>query len=195
MLKVGITGSIGAGKSTACKALEWYNIHVFNCDEESKKILFNNLPKIIELFGDSVLENGEFKKYLLSKIVFADKSKLEQLNNILHPLVHDALEAFYEKYKAEKIIVVENAILFESGSDKKVDYIVTIAADEEIRVKRAMLRDNVKEEDVRLRIKHQLSQEFKIEHSDFVIYNNGDDLELAQQVDKLVKFLNEYEKK
>ena len=178
MIKTCVTGNIGSGKSTVCKVLASAGVPVFNCDEESKKLLYKNLNKIIDLFGDSVFENGEFKKSLLSKIVFADKEKLNQLNAILHPLVHDEIENFYEKNKNEKFVVVENAILFETGSQDKFDYVVTVVAEDSIRLKRAMLRDNISEDEVRAKMNNQLSQEHKVYNSDFIIPNNGEQSEL-----------------
>lgn len=182
MIKLAITGGIGSGKSLVCDSFKSAGVPVFNCDETSRRILYENKDKIVSIFGDGVLKDGNLDRPSLGRIVFADKEQLKKLTDILHPLVHIEMEKFYDKHKSENLCVVENAILFESGTQGNFDYIMTVAADEEIRIERAMARDKASREDVKMRIDNQLSQQYKIDNSNFVIYNNGTQFELNLQV-------------
>lgn len=194
MIKICVTGCIGSGKSTVCKTFAAGGIPIFYCDDESKKLMYKNINKIIDAFGDSVLKDDEFSKELLAKIVFDDKKKLNELTNVLYPLVREELENFYGTNKQEKICVVENAVLFESGSQDNFDYIVTVAVDEKTRMERVMARDKVDEKSIQNRLNNQLPQEYKIENSDFVIWNNGNRINLNMQVANIFEKIMNNEK-
>ena len=177
-----VTGGIGSGKSLVCNSFKSAGVPVFNCDEESRRILYENTDKMVSIFGHGILKDGKLDRPSLGKIVFADKTQLKKLTDILHPLVHIEMQKFYDKHKSEQLCIVENAILFESGTQNNFDYVMTVAADEEIRIKRAMARDKASREEVKMKIDNQLSQEYKIKNSNFVVHNNGTQLELNIQV-------------
>ena len=182
MIKLVITGGIGSGKSLVCNSFKSAGVPVFNCDEESRRILYENTDKMVSIFGDGILKDGKLDRPSLGRIVFSDKEQLKKLTDILHPLVHIEMQKFYDKNNTKDLCVVENAILFESGTEKNFDYVLTVAADDEIRIQRAMERDKASREDIVMKINNQLSQEYKIKHSDFVVYNNGTQLELNIQI-------------
>ena len=195
MIKLCVTGCLGSGKSTVCDTFKSVGIPVFNCDLESRRLLYENADKIISIFGKEVLQDGKLDRSLLGKLVFDNKDELKKLTDILHPLVHEEMEKFYEKYKSEPLCVVENAILFETGGEKKFDYILTVAADEEIRIQRAMQRDNLSREEIMMKINHQLSQEYKVKNSDFVVYNNENRMNLNMQVADIYDIIIKSKKK
>lgn len=184
MLKVGITGGIGSGKSTVCKVFELLGIPVYYADDEAKKLLDSEpdvKSKIIQLLGKSLFdEKGVIDRKALATIVFNDKAKLEQLNSIVHPAVARHFEAWLNKNAAAKYIIKEAAILFESGAYKAVDKVITVAAPLELKIARVIQRDKTSRELVEQRIKSQMSDEEKIKHSQFVIYNDERELLIPQ---------------
>lgn len=187
MIKVGITGGIGVGKSTVCKVFEHMGVPVFYCDDESKEILAKNIDKVKEVFGTDILnESGEFDKSKLAAIVFNNKDEMKRLTDILYPLVDIALQNFYEKNKDAKICLVENAILFENKTESSFDKVITITADYLSRMRRVIARDKTTEQNVKSRMDNQLPESYKIERSNYVI-NNHDNCDIIKEVDKVYK--------
>ena len=182
MIKVGITGSIGTGKSIICKVFKQLKVPVYNADSEAKNLINNDKEvqkRIIEEFGTSVFSSNELNRNKLAEIVFNDPSALIKLNNIVHP----AVNLHFQKWLMQQThpyILKEAAILFESGTYKNMDYIVTVYAPEKLRIERVMKRDKVAAKKVEKRMKHQISEEEKIKRSDFVIYNDDRQLVLPQ---------------
>jgi dephospho-CoA kinase len=188
---IGLTGGIGSGKTTISSYFATFGIPVYIADNEAKKI--TNEPEIIfkikEIFGSEIFENNILDRKKLAAIVFDDKSKLEQLNKIIHPAVQKHFENWLENHSESKFIIKESAILFETGGYKKCDYIITVVVPLEERIKRIMLRDKCSKDDVNKRIQNQWSDEQKSEKSDFVIQNSN--LKIAKsQVDKILKILS-----
>jgi len=187
MLKVGLTGGIGSGKSFIAKVFEAMGIPVFYADTQAHKLMETDdaLRKgIQETFGNHLYQRRSLNRQALAKIVFADKSKLQELNALVHPAVHRAFAEWtknQEQYGAPYVIE-EAAILFESGAYKNMDKIIAIAASEAVRIKRVMDRDNVEEEHVKARMRNQWTDDQRIEQSDFIIYNQENDLLLPQIV-------------
>ncbi len=183
MLKIGITGGIGSGKSTVCKMFEIIGIPVFYADTESKKILYgdeNIKQKILTAFGNSILDDaGLIDRKKLATIVFNNKAELENLNNILHPAVALHFENWV-KQQNSAYVLKEAAILFESGAYKQVDNVIAIVAPLELKIKRTIGRDAITVEEVLARMKNQLTDEEKIKRSDFVIYNDEQQLLIPQ---------------
>lgn len=175
MLKIGITGGIGSGKTTVCKIFEQLNVPVFYADTESKKLL--NTPQIqkqlVSVFGNEIMDNNNsINRTILAKLVFENKMLLEKLNGILHPAVATRFNEWLKLHSKNKYILKEAAILFESGAYKQLDKIITIEAPVDIRIKRVMLRDNEKKENIISRINNQLNDEERKKLSDFVITND-----------------------
>ena len=174
MKVIGLTGGIGSGKSTVLTYFKELGAATFIADVEAKKLMNTNVELIKDitlLFGSEAYKNGTLNRSYISEIVFNNKTKLAQLNALVHPKVREHFNNFTKITKAE-IIIYEAAILFESGSHKLCDYIITVTADFNERIKRVMLRDQSDKEAVMQRIKHQLDDEAKVLKSDFVITNN-----------------------
>ncbi len=171
---VGLTGGIGSGKSTVVTYFKELGAATFIADVEAKQLMNTNaelIKDIILLFGSEAYKNGTLNRSYISEIVFNNKTKLAQLNALVHPKVRAHFQNFIKTTKAE-IVIYEAAILFESGSHNLCDYVITVTADFEERIKRVMLRDQTDKEAVMQRIKHQLNDEAKVLKSDFVITNN-----------------------
>ena len=184
MLKIGITGGIGSGKTTVCKIFQQLGVPVYNADIEAKKLLdFNEAVKseIIAIFGNNIIaKNGYIDRVKLGAIVFNNKEKLTQLNSIVHPAVAQHFTDWINNNKTKDYIIKEAAILFESGSYKAVDKIITVIAPLELRIQRSMERDNTDRSTIEQRIKNQMSDEEKIKMSHFVIENNESQLLIPQ---------------
>lgn len=193
MIKVGITGGIGSGKTYVCKLLELMNFSVFYSDAEAKNIQ-NSDPevrtKLIALFGDECYtEEGLNRKYL-AEIIFGNPSAKKQLEEIIHPKVAEAFATWCEEKAAtdDKIVFIESAILYESGFDKMVDKVIMVYADEETRIERSIKRDAAERKAIEERIKNQSSDKGKCKKADFVLYNNPNDY-INKQLLNIVKEL------
>jgi dephospho-CoA kinase len=178
MLRIGITGGIGTGKTTVCKMFEKLGVPVYYADDRAKWISNNDSEVIAALkkaFGAEIYQNGVLDRTKLSSIVFSDKEKLEILNSIVHPAVfRDAEQWQTEKQEAGfQYTLKEAALLFETGSYKQLDKIIVVSADEEIRIERVMKRDNLSREEVMKRIAKQMPQAEKEKAADFVIENSS----------------------
>jgi dephospho-coA kinase len=187
MMVVGLTGGIGSGKSTIAKAFAALGIAVFNSDEQAKALIATDAQvkeRIIAAFGEEAYHNGEYNRAYIAQIVFNNSEKLAILNGIVHP----ALAEYFKRWAKEQTspyVLKEAAILFESGSYKDCDYIITVTAPEEVRIARVMARDHCTEAQVRARMAQQWSDSQRIALSNAVIENI--DLEKAK---KEVKRIN-----
>jgi dephospho-CoA kinase len=192
MIKVGITGGIGSGKSTACKVFRAMGIPVFEADSIAKQLMDTDpvvREQLIQLFGSSVYQpNQTIDRKYLAGIVFKDPSSLGKLNSIIHPAVRNAFEDWYEAQQSPYIIH-EAAILFESGFYKMMDKTITVVTDEAERIERVMKRNAMTEEQIRLRIRNQWTDEQRIKLADFVIGNNENELIIPQivEIDKKIR--------
>lgn len=183
MIKVGITGGIGSGKTYVCTVFEKMGVPVFYADEESKKISESDvvISKIVETFGASILgADNKLDRKKLSEYVFSNPVALQKLNAIIHPLVKKRFENWLEENVDKKYILKEAAILFETGLDKEMDSIITVIADKETRIERVKKRSNLAEETIEKIMASQWSDEEKIKQSSFVINNNVNELLLPQ---------------
>ena len=183
MLKAGLTGNIGSGKSVVASVFSILGIPVFKADEESKKFL--KLPEVIEMvtdtFGPEVLEHGIISIKALAAIVFGNKEALVKLNRLMHPLVMDAFNSWIRLYPMSPYVIMEAAILFESGYAGEFDRIIHVSCNEDTALARVMKRDGATEEQVRSRMMQQLKNDDKAGMSDFVIINDGS-LQIIPQV-------------
>ena len=188
---VGLTGGIGSGKSTVAKYMISKGIPVYIADEEAKKIMEDKSVKqrIQNIFTESILnENGSLNRKKIADLVFTFPDKLNELNAIVHPEVQNHFKKWLNDHKDYSFIVKEVAILFETGGNKQCDKVILITAPEELRVERAMKRDNLTKKDILVRIKNQLPDSKKKEMSDFVVENiNLKDTFL--KIDEILKIL------
>ena len=186
---IGLTGGIGSGKTTIARLFEAENIPVYIADIEAKKIMHfpETLEQIKSYFGNNAIIDDQVNTKYLSHIVFNNPKELEKLNSIVHPLVKVHFENWI-KQKKSPFVIKESAILFESGSYKYCDQIITVVASEETRIARVMLRDQLSNEEVKRRIKNQWSDAKKISMSDYIIENEN--LIIAKhQFDEILKKL------
>jgi len=189
MLKIGLTGGIGSGKSTASAYLAKFGSYIFDADTEAKKILTNNKKvqnDIIEEFGSDVLDaDGKIDKKKLARVAFQDEDHQILLNSIIHPFVFEELYSQFEKI-AEKgkhsSFVVDGAVILESGLDQHLDFILLIASLLKFRVERALKRGTLAREDILSRIELQWTDEEKSEMADYTIHNNGTEDELKEKI-------------
>jgi dephospho-CoA kinase len=187
MVRVGITGGIGSGKSLVCKVFECLGVPVYYADNRAKEIMNEDYSIITTLegkFGKSVYKNGILDKKLLAQIIFSDKSAVEFVNSLVHPAVEKDFMHWSEYHNKSEYCIQEAALLFESGIYKKLDHIVTVVCPIEERVKRVIKRDSVSTEQVLARINNQWNDEQKIKLSDYLIYNDNKN-SLLNQILKL----------
>jgi dephospho-CoA kinase len=174
-MKIGITGGIGSGKTFICQLFKALAVPVYNADDEAKKLMntdFRIKERLIAEFGEQTYKEGKLDRAFLAEQIFTDKTKLELVNGIVHPIVIQAAKDWAEQQKA-RYSLKEAALLFESGSYKDLDYTILVTAPLSVRVQRVMERDGVTEEQVMERISKQLTDEEKIKMADFVIINDG----------------------
>ena len=175
MKKIGITGNIGSGKSYVCKMFENLGIPVFYSDDETKKLYL--IPSVKELiinrFGKEVyFEDGTLNKKLLSYHLFKNEQAMKFIESVLYPALNQHFDEWCERQKTSYVLY-ESAILFEKNYEKFFDKIIFVSASEDIRLQRVMKRDDCSEENVRSRMRLQMSEETKISRADYVIYNDG----------------------
>lgn len=186
MLKVGITGGIGSGKSIVCQVFNTFGIPSFNADEAAKYLMEHNaelVTQIGSLFGDDIYIEGKLDRQKLSSIVFSNVQLLEQLNKLVHPVTINYGREWIAKQNAPYIIK-EAAIFFESGTYKEMDIMIGVAAPESLRIKRAMQRDNATREKVLQRIAQQMNEDDKMKRCKYVITNN-DKSAIIPQVEQI----------
>ena len=190
MIKVGLTGGIGSGKTTVANFFSELGIPVYNADFEAKRIMNSSAlvkKKLIKAFGKEAYIKGKLNSTFLASIVFSDKSKLDIINNIIHPEVGKDFLSWVKKQEAPYVIE-ESAILFENDLIGHFDYIITVTAPVEVRINRIIKRDQSSKEEILLRMSSQWDDKKKIELSDYIIHN----IELndtKRQVQKLHKKL------
>jgi dephospho-CoA kinase len=184
MLKVGLTGGIGSGKSTVLEVFELLGVKVYRSDEESKKLIQTDpelIHKIKNAFGQDLYnQKNELDKKKLAEIVFNDSAALEKLNHLVHPAVIKDFSNWVEKQNSESYVIKESALFFEAEITHLVDRIITVYTPMQIRVQRLLERDNSTEKDVAKRIENQLPESVKMEGSDFVIFNDEENSIIEQ---------------
>ena len=189
MVKVGLTGGIGSGKTTVSNFLLDYGIPVYNSDSKGKTLMNTNLElknNIVSIFGERVYDNGILNTNLLSNIVFNDSTKIEQLNNLVHPKVAQDFNQWVGKNNNKPILVKEAAILIESGAYLNMDKIILVVSEKSTRINRVSKRDNFDLESIEKRINLQLKDNEKIKYADYIIENNSSLEHLKLEVLKVV---------
>lgn len=182
MLRIGITGGIGSGKSTVAKVFETLGIPVYHADEAAKWLMENDAAlrtSIQNHFGNEAYINGKLNRPFLSAVVFSNPEKLNLLNELVHPAtIADAKRWMQQQHTP--YVLKEAALLFESGSAADLDYVIGVAAPESLRIKRVMERDNTTRDEVLKRMHRQIEASIKMRLCDFVIQNNEQEPVVAQ---------------
>jgi dephospho-CoA kinase len=189
ILKVGLTGNIGSGKSYVADIFNMkYDIPIYNSDKRAKYLMVNELKsKIIKTFGEDSYIDGQINKVKFNKLLFNDKSSLLLMDSIVIP----AMEKDFDNYcsKLESVyVIMESAIIFETNTQSSVDKIICVVADIDIRKKRVTERDKISEDLFLKKVNNQYIDEKKINLSDYVIYNNSDS-NVEEQIEKIHKSL------
>jgi len=183
MLKLGVTGGIGSGKTQVCSIISAMGYPVFNADSVARRIVEEDSKIILcikEVFGDDIYVNDSLNRKRVAELVFSNPKLLEMLNSIVHPAVKEYFNNWVLKYQSRSLVVEEAAILFESGSYKNLDKIVVVTAPLELRISRVKERDGVSREAIINRINSQFSQDELIKRGDYIIENDGVQLILPQ---------------
>lgn len=196
MLKIGITGNIGGGKTTVSKIFEILGIPVFYADDAAKNVMTTD-PVLIEgiksAFGTaSYFEDGILNRKHIAGIVFNDEKELAKLNALVHPAVFRAFDTWVAQAKDVPYVMKEAALLFESDSYKMCDKTIMVTAPLELRIERVMKRDHLTRDEITARNEKQFSEEKKITLADFVIRNDDTELVIPQVLKLHEKFISSF---
>ncbi|MBT6236459.1 dephospho-CoA kinase [Bacteroidia bacterium] len=186
-LRIGITGGIGAGKSTICKIFGRLGVPIYDADTRAKWLMHNDKDikqAITDSFGwDSYTRKDELNKEYLAKVVFNNEEKLKVLNGIVHPAVKNDYQTWTLEYKEEPYSIKEAALLFESDAYLNLHKVIVVNSPIETRIERIMKRDHVKREDILKRIENQTTDRERMSRADWVIYNDGVNSLISQAMD------------
>ena len=190
---IGITGGIGAGKSTVSKICKHLGFKVYNSDGRAKEIVSedSNIKKrIISFFGNNVYKNGVLDRKFLSDKIFNDKSSLQNINSIIHPAVKKDFKNWVINNSNEKILFKESALLFESGAYKELDKIILIVSDKNLRISRVLNRDKIRtKKEIKSIIDKQINEVDAIKYADLVINNNHKKMLLPSVIREIEKLM------
>ncbi len=192
MLKIGLTGGIGSGKTTVAKVFEVLGIPVYYADDAAKRLMNEDevlQQKIISDFGEAAYADGKLNRQHISSLVFNNKEKLELLNSLVHPATIADAAVWFSKQKSPYVIK-EAALLFESGTAAGLDFVIGVTAPETIRMKRVMDRDGVTAAEVKKRMQNQMEEPIKMRLCDFVIHNNEQEMVTLQVLKLHEQLLN-----
>ena len=185
MLKVGITGGIGSGKSTVSRFFSELGVPVYDSDQRAKSLMQRDDSIIIKIkkeFGDDSYLNNVLNRSHIAEIVFKNELKLKQLNAIVHPVVRTDFNNWLSQNSNARFVIKEAAIMIESGAYKDLDKLIVVNANREQKIKWIKKRDHLLLEDIENRIQNQLSDKIRNQYADFIIENNSSKKELKQQV-------------
>jgi dephospho-CoA kinase len=174
-MRVGVTGGIGSGKSSVCKVFSILGVPVFDADEEARKLTESDRgvkKRLCDIAGKDLYLSGSLNRKLLASLIFNDKKMLEEVNMLIHPLIFEEFGRWASEQDAPYVIL-EAAILFESGANELVDRVIVVTAPEDERVERVTVRSSMTMGEVSARIRNQFSQEELAARADYVI-KNGD---------------------
>lgn len=191
MIRIGLTGGIGSGKSTVARIFEVLGIPVYYADDAARQLMNENdqlKASIIQHFGNESYSGGQLNRSYIASIVFSNNEKLELLNSLTHPITIRHAADWMQK-QTTPYIIKEAALIFETGSAEHLDYVIGVYSPKAIRVKRVMDRDGASEEQVLKRMDRQMNEEMKMRLCDFVIKNTEQELVMPQVLALHDKFL------
>lgn len=189
MIKLGVTGGIGSGKSVVSEVLRLHDIPVFDADREAKKLNDTSLvirEKLIYHFGPDLYQNDRLDRKKLASLIFNNEENLRTTNAIIHPELAKHFEKWAGQRKHHAVVAIDAAVLFEAGFQSLLDKTIIVLAPLETRIERAVKRDHLSKEQVTARANSQMSDEKKIELADFIILNDGQH-SLLKQVARILK--------
>lgn len=194
MKKIGLTGSIGSGKSSVSNIFMKNNIKIIDADKIAREILDkgNTLKEIVDYFGIEVLDsNNNLDRKKLGNLVFSDANKLDKLNDITHPKIKEEIQKKIDDYESidEKIVILDIPLLIESHMTNMADLVLLITCNEDIQINRIMNRDNISKSEAIRRIKSQMNVEEKKKYADYIIDNSSTIEELEYSVKKFLNYL------
>lgn len=182
---VGLTGPTGAGKSYVCEIFRQKGFKIIDCDKIAHELTAKNAPILTELaseFGEDVVKNGKLDRKLLASRAFDTKEHTKKLNSILHPAIAEKC-----KEEAQGLTVLDASQLFEANMQNDCYKVIGVLADEDVRIKRIIARDNITEQQAKLRMSAQFDNDYFIDNCDYIIYNNGEDI--AAQTDNILEVI------
>lgn len=191
MISIAITGGIGSGKSYVSALLEQRGIPVYNADNEAKRLTATDMgirQGLIALLGEDVYADGELNKPLLASYLFSSPENAARVNAIIHPCVKEDFKRWLEERSDMEMVGFESAILYEAGFEDSVDAVLMVYAPRELRLERAMKRDNATREQIEARMAAQMDEEEKRSKADYVVYNDGR-LPLDEQLTSVINLL------
>ena len=190
MLRIGITGGIGSGKSTVAKVFEVLGIPVYYADDAAKRLMNEDEElkgKILRQFGNDIYKDGKLDRKQMAAIVFASPERLEQLNKLVHPATIKDAERWMQEYvlsggQKTPYTLKEAALIFESGAQEQLDYVIGVRAPAPLRIQRTLQRDGVSREEVIARMDKQMDESIKMKLCDFVLVNDEQEMLLPQVI-------------
>jgi dephospho-CoA kinase len=197
MLKIGVTGGIGSGKSTVCEIFKQLGISVFNSDFEANRLL--ETSELINFykkeFGEKVYSGDKLDKQKIANLIFNNPEALQKVNAFVHPVVNEQFVSWAEKQKNSLFVIKESALLLDSNNKKDLDYIILVFAPRDLRIKRVKQRDGKASDDILNRVKNQASDEANMKQASFIISNDEQSLLLPQVLTLYNMFTNEIKNK
>ena len=196
MLKVGLTGGIGSGKSTASRYFESLGAFVLDADEEAKELITSNETvqhELISEFGTDIIDGtGRVDKNKLSRVAFQDEDHQQRLNSVVHPYIFNLIDKEFNRVFNDKkhgVFIVDAALIYETGFDAHLDYVIVVTAHLKNRMERALGRETLSREELLKRGGFQWPEEEKVNMADFVVHNDGTEAELQKNIESLIKKL------
>lgn len=196
MLKVGLTGGIGSGKSTASRYFESLGAFVLDADEEAKKLITSNETvqhELISEFGTDIIDGtGRVDKNKLSRVAFQDEDHQQRLNSVVHPYIFNLIDKEFNRVFNDKkhgVFIVDAALIYETGFDAHLDYVIVVTAHLKNRMERALGRKTLSREEILKRVGFQWPEEEKVNMADFVVHNDGTEAKLQKNIESLIKKL------
>ncbi|MGN6196637.1 MAG: dephospho-CoA kinase [Ginsengibacter sp.] len=191
MLQIGLTGGIGSGKSTVAQIFNVFGIPVYNSDDAAKRLMNEDedlKKKIVASFGKESYQNEELNRKYLSNEVFGDRKKIQLLNSLVHPVVIKDASVWMGK-QTTPYAIKEAALIFESGSNQFLDFVIGVKSPLNLRIERTMKRNNVTAAEVEARMKLQMDENEKMDRCDFIIVNDEKEMLIPQVLSLHQKFL------